>query len=519
MVQNIQFKSIRRDVVLMSLLVFAISLMITSVVFFSVRANQDVKRSAYIDARMREVVFKIEQQLQTYQQVLLGASGLFQVTNQVDRERFRDYVASLKLAENLPGIQGVGFSVIVPPAQRQTHLATIRVKFPNYTLLPPGERDLYTAIIYLEPFTERNLRAFGYDMYAEPVRHAAMQLALDSNQSTLSGKVKLVQESSRDQQAGFLMYTPIYRHNLPHSSVAQRRENAIGWVYAPFRMTDFIEGVLGELSHQFSYEIYDSKTISLSTLLFDSDAEMFNVAPLLTQSENYQDYSVRALNQTWTVRLIPRPKVVNNLFEDLPTLTAVVGVLLSFLLTWLTWLILNRWRLAQQLIVVNTNLAAHKIENIKRASELEIANKELLVQQKKNRKRTEELAIINDQLAYEQKEKHKHAEQLAIANQELLVQQKEKRQRIEEWEVVSDELAFQQKETRKRAEELALAEKVVHTQAMDKREMADELQLVIEELSVANRQLTENKKRLDQNQAEIDRLVFDDELTNQTKNS
>ena len=69
-----------------------------------------------------------------------------------------------RLDERFPGIQGVGFSLVVPPDQKAAHTAAIRREgFPDYAIRPDGERELYTSIIYLEPFSGRNLRAFGYD--------------------------------------------------------------------------------------------------------------------------------------------------------------------------------------------------------------------------------------------------------------------------------------------------------------------------------------------------------------------
>src|SRR3546814_9134348 len=47
--------------------------------------------------------------------------------------------------------------------------------FPNYSVTPPGEREVYFPITLIEPFDERNQRAFGYDMFSEPVRREAMR--------------------------------------------------------------------------------------------------------------------------------------------------------------------------------------------------------------------------------------------------------------------------------------------------------------------------------------------------------
>jgi CHASE1-domain containing sensor protein len=69
--------------------------------------------------------------------------------------------------------------------------------FPDYEVKPPGPRDFYTSITHIQPFAGRNLRAFGYDMFSEPVRRAAMEAARDSGAAAATGKVTLVQEGAR----------------------------------------------------------------------------------------------------------------------------------------------------------------------------------------------------------------------------------------------------------------------------------------------------------------------------------
>jgi CHASE1-domain containing sensor protein len=87
------------------------------------------------------------------------------------------------------------------------HIQKIRQEgFPGYKICPEGDREIYSSIIYLEPFSDRNLRAFGYDMFSEPVRRKSMEQARDTNIAALSGKITLVQETGKQVQAGNLMY-------------------------------------------------------------------------------------------------------------------------------------------------------------------------------------------------------------------------------------------------------------------------------------------------------------------------
>ena len=146
--------------------------------------------------------------------------------------------------------------------------------FPGYDVNPPGPRDVYTSIVCLEPFSGRNLRAFGYDMFSEPVRRAAMAQARDTGKSAISGKVTLVQEGDSGEP-GMLIYVPVYRNGLPRETVAQRRAALFGWVYSPYRMRELMNGIIpdwkihnGELV---DLHVYDGDRPDLDRLLFDSD--------------------------------------------------------------------------------------------------------------------------------------------------------------------------------------------------------------------------------------------------------
>jgi diguanylate cyclase (GGDEF)-like protein/PAS domain S-box-containing protein len=112
-------------------------------------------------------------------------------------------------------------------------------------------------------------------MYSEPVRRAAMERARDTGSTALSGKVKLVQETTEDVQAGTLMYVPLYHPGMPLQTVAQRRAALYGWVYSPFRMRTLLENVLkdSKLDHKAAdlhLSLYDSGTLSPDALLYSS---------------------------------------------------------------------------------------------------------------------------------------------------------------------------------------------------------------------------------------------------------
>ena len=88
-------------------------------------------------------------------------------------------------------------------------MARIRSQgFADYDIHPAGERELYTSIIFLEPFSGRNLAAFGYDMYAEPIRQQAMQRAAQLGETSITGKVTLVQRPMARSRPGCCSMCP-----------------------------------------------------------------------------------------------------------------------------------------------------------------------------------------------------------------------------------------------------------------------------------------------------------------------
>ena len=248
-----------------------------------------IKTGAEMAAARREFTFicneielNIANRLAASAQLLYSGAGLFDVseTDTVTRREWQDYTAHLQIEKRLPGIQGVGFALLIPPDQLDQHTQEMRSEgFPDYAIKPASQRDIYSSIIYLEPFTGRNLRAFGFDMLSEPVRRAAMEQARDENIAVLSGKVTLVQETNQDVQAGALMYVPVYHHALPIDTLEQRRAALLGWVYSPYRMTDMMSGTLGSwnilyVDRQISLQVYDGDVVAPATLLYDSQANV-----------------------------------------------------------------------------------------------------------------------------------------------------------------------------------------------------------------------------------------------------
>ena len=219
----------------------------------------------------REIVQRVVRRLHDHEQVLLGGLGLFNTHVEVSRVDWRHYVSSLRLDQNHPGILGVGFSKWIPAKEKEANIRTIRAEgFPEYFIKPEGERPVYTSIIYLEPFNWRNQRAFGFDMYTEPTRRAAMDRAVERGETSIAARIVLVQETEVDKQRGLLMYVPVYRQGTPLDTADQRRGALRGFVYSPIRADDFMYGTLERLPEDVAFQLYADPSRKPESLMFDS---------------------------------------------------------------------------------------------------------------------------------------------------------------------------------------------------------------------------------------------------------
>ena len=262
-----------RDNNLFSWLVPGVGLVLVAAATLYMKSAVEQEEKRDFEIQCDTIKNRIENRLRSHAYILRSCAALFDASESITREEWRVFTRWDRLEQQLPGMQGLGFAPLVPREELERHIQAIRSEgFPEYTVKPAGDRDVYTPVVYLEPFDERNRRAFGYDTFSEPVRREAMERARDEDLVILSGKVTLIQEAGEDVQAGTLMYAPVYQKGKPTDSVAQRRSALHGWVSEVYRMTDWIHGVLEDFPLEsnlaFHLEVFDGEQLQPHNLLY-----------------------------------------------------------------------------------------------------------------------------------------------------------------------------------------------------------------------------------------------------------
>lgn len=326
MIENVLFKRPR----LMSFVVLICGFLATLGAWYGLYQSQQRAAEQYFQVLGDEVLEAIEKRMNNHRQILLSGAGFFEASNTVTREDWRRYIHRQELEANYPGIQGVGFSQVIHPNQLQAFEAGVRQEgFADFAVKPSGKRELYTSILYLEPFSGRNLAAFGFDMYSEPMRRAAMHKAAESGNAQLSGKVTLLQENKLSSQAGLLMYVPVYHTDKKLNTAQQRLEALRGFVYSPYRVDDLMNAILDGRTLQIDFVIYSGVKSTPEQRLYISNPR------LESASSPLRDVQLDLFGQTWSVAFYPQPGYFKS-FQQGQNMLLVLGCMISLLLFFLT---------------------------------------------------------------------------------------------------------------------------------------------------------------------------------------
>lgn len=289
-----------------------------------------------LEIRTDEIVSGLERRLAANGEILRGVAGLFSSSRTVDRDEFRTYVETQELPLYFPGIQAIGYVSLVPGQARQAFTNDHRRDFPNFAIFPPGERDSYAPVTFIEPMEARNARIIGFDMMTEPMRFAAAERARDEGTAVITDRLTLRQENGPDVQTGIVCFVPVYRSGMPLLDPEQRRAALLGWAYAALRIGDMVNAFLAseyaETSRRVRIQLFADWSVAPAGQIFDSHpgAEAGGSSPLIRLLSTH--------GRHWTLQLTPlSPITESRSASDGNLAVAIAGTLLSLLLAFGVW--------------------------------------------------------------------------------------------------------------------------------------------------------------------------------------
>ena len=227
-------------------------------------AQQDFERHA--DRVAADIASRLGQPLGG----LRGAAGVYAANRRLDRPAFEDFVGSLDLKRDFPGVRGFGLIERVPASQVDAFVVAQRREGEARFAIHPGPAsvsdDRY-VVRFIEP-ANRNLPELGLDMATQPLRKAAVEQAVASGEPTLSAAV--VPPDDAQGATRLMLVLPLYRRGTDPGTAAQRRALLVGLLYAPVVVEEILRAVQRSEAGMAEFSLFDSPPGAAPVLLFDS---------------------------------------------------------------------------------------------------------------------------------------------------------------------------------------------------------------------------------------------------------
>ncbi len=305
-------------------LLTAVLLGLTLAYWYAETQAERSRRQQAFTLAVDRIAFSIKGRIDTYQMVLRGVKGYYDGSEQIDPQEFHAYVDALDLQEALPGLQGIAYIRRFTPAQAQART--------DLHIQPAGERAQYLLITHIEPNDDINRRALGFDVATVPGALEALERARDTGELALTAPIPLRQYTAASERLGMVMYLPLYQGGVLPGSVPERRARIVGWVSAPFRMKELLQGMRQQLDRDIDLTIYEGDAMDPARRL---------TPPVSLPHTDLQETRWMELGgRRWTLVMRPLPGFAERLQDSSgPGMAALLGAVLSLLVGGLAWVL------------------------------------------------------------------------------------------------------------------------------------------------------------------------------------
>lgn len=302
---------------LLAILVVAVTLVATAVVYVIVDIHSERHAKAQFEAYNKLLVSKLAHHLDDYAQVLHGAAGLFNASEEVTRSEWSRYVDSLNLEKYYPGIELMGY-------------------------VGAKEKTKYAAIAYEQPSHPITDSVFKPDASAETARQEAMYTALAENNVSMTKKLVLVEGDHGKKQLGFLMLFPVYQKGMKLESLDDRKRALQGYVYSVFRSKDFLQEITKLFDEYLEVHVYDGADTTTRDLIYQS----MNKQEAENMYAKFQSSNQMLVgNHVWSVSAQLKDPGGDLIYSDSSSSIWMLGILMSIILFAFSWaLIVYRGR-------------------------------------------------------------------------------------------------------------------------------------------------------------------------------
>lgn len=325
---------------MLPLLVLAVSLGITAILYAGAANNEATKRTANV-ARLAETLRSdLINRLQAFTDMLPGLRALCLQQGMPDDRQFESYLEDISLQRRFPGLALTSIAQYVRLqnlAAFERSVAEDRSKHPEghpgFQVRPPGNREEYMVLRHIFPSSKNPV---GYDIYNPgDSYHPAAEAAVLADRAIATPPILLARDIGKQlspELTSVVIRLPVYVKGSAPLTEAQRKQSIWGLVSVAIRSLDLVRSVLPpELANHAHIRIVDldAERDGGNALIFDSSwlgpqSATFNagnVSPLLINI-GMRQWAITVRDQTPAAASWTRP---------IPLLVLASGLIISLL--------------------------------------------------------------------------------------------------------------------------------------------------------------------------------------------
>jgi signal transduction histidine kinase len=358
--------------------VLMISLLLTALAsWYYVRQSVEAQNRARFEETTQATKAAIYRRVKANLGAMFGARGFLLASDAVKQDEWNVYMRKVKGGNRVDGMQALGFAKYVRSGKREAYSREaredgVRDLWPE----PDGKRSAFFPLKVVAPLYEANRKMIGYDAYSDPAHRPVMDLARDTGSPQATRLDYVLTNAPPDSGAdlalkkGFLVYLPVYKRNEPKDTVSERRRALSGFVVGIFKADELFANTFGKTFHPaIDFEVYDGKDVGSNSLFYDNngvkrggekkDAAFFDERPMKAAG-------IQSGKHAWALRFATLPAFEEGARSNLPTFVLVSGIIVSFLLFGITWMLTRSrsqaFRASADLTLANLELEAANSE-------------------------------------------------------------------------------------------------------------------------------------------------------------
>jgi PAS domain S-box-containing protein len=330
------------------LLVLATGCIISVTAWWLVGRSVQRVNQARFELQSSRLANLIRARYETPAHILAGARAHANASERVTVREWSEYFRSVTERFDY-GVVGLGYVERVRRADLDAFETRVRAEgVPGFKAGRTSQSEWLYVVTSIEP-RDRNTGVVGLDLAPGSSRRDAAEAAARENSLTLSRHMRLNYENR--EVPGFLLFLPVYANGAHLGGPEQRLAALLGWVYAPIRIDELLDGAVEEAAVQLHFQVYEGDVLAAAHLLYDDAKHLPD--PKSTRAVAPRRFNGRLkleiFGQPWTLCTSERPGFLSSSNTLLHWGVLGAGLLTSLLAAGMVFLLVNSRRQAWQL--------------------------------------------------------------------------------------------------------------------------------------------------------------------------